>query len=163
MEIKIDIKKKLGCLSTRKSGWSKEVNIVSWNEGLAKYDIREWSPDHRRMSKGFTAKEREMYVYASSYAKWIALGRPLLERPIKFGKERTQEVARILANIGAVEFPDGATAELNFVSWNGDEPKFDLRYWSPNRSSASCGVRLSEKEAETLFRLYDECEKGVAE
>ena len=48
MEIKIDIKKKLGCLSTRKSGWSKEVNIVSWNEGLAKYDIREWSPDHRR-------------------------------------------------------------------------------------------------------------------
>ncbi|MBP3899080.1 MAG: hypothetical protein J6D57_14765, partial [Mogibacterium sp.] len=30
----------------------KEVNIVSWNNGFPMVDIRAWSKDHRRMSRG---------------------------------------------------------------------------------------------------------------
>ena len=44
----------VGILAKRPNDWSKEVNIVSWNEGPAKLDISEWSPDHDKMSKGIT-------------------------------------------------------------------------------------------------------------
>jgi hypothetical protein len=44
-DIKYEIVKKLGVLSTSSRGWSKELNLVSWNDRPAKYDIREWSPD----------------------------------------------------------------------------------------------------------------------
>ena len=35
------------------------MNLVSWNGYDPKYDIRDWSPDHTRMTKGltFTAEE----------------------------------------------------------------------------------------------------------
>jgi hypothetical protein len=41
------------------SGWTKEANIVCWNGGSPKLDIREWDPDHERMSKGVTLYEAE--------------------------------------------------------------------------------------------------------
>ena len=37
-----------------RSGWRMELNVVSWNYGPAQYDIREWSPDHKRMGRGIT-------------------------------------------------------------------------------------------------------------
>ena len=40
----------VGILAQYPTGWSKEVNIVSWNEGPAKLDIRDWSEDHEKMS-----------------------------------------------------------------------------------------------------------------
>lgn len=43
----------------RDSGWTKEANIVCWNGGSPKLDIREWDPDHERMSKGITLYEAE--------------------------------------------------------------------------------------------------------
>ena len=64
-EIKFEIVERLGVLSTNEKGWTKELNIVSWNEREAKYDLREWNPDHTRMSKGitFTEKEAEKLFY----------------------------------------------------------------------------------------------------
>ena len=38
----------------REVPWTKEVNIVSWNGGEPKIDIRDWSQDHTRMSRGIT-------------------------------------------------------------------------------------------------------------
>ena len=58
-EIKFEIVERLGVLSTNEKGWTKELNIVSWNEREAKYDLREWNPDHTRMSKGITFTEEE--------------------------------------------------------------------------------------------------------
>lgn len=55
-----EIRKRLGVLSTNeKTGWTKEANIVSWNNGPAKLDIREWNPEHDRMSRGLALKEDE--------------------------------------------------------------------------------------------------------
>ncbi len=59
-EIKFEIVKTLAVLSTSEKGWSKELNLVSWNERPAKYDLREWSPDHQVMSKGITLSLDEM-------------------------------------------------------------------------------------------------------
>lgn len=44
----------LGVISTSKTGWTKELNIISWNDYDPKFDIREWSPDHQHMTKGLT-------------------------------------------------------------------------------------------------------------
>lgn len=60
MEITFKIIKHFGTISTNANGWNKEVNLVSWNNGSAKIDIREWSPDHKIMSKGITLTEDEM-------------------------------------------------------------------------------------------------------
>ena len=36
------------------NGWTREVNIVSWNGAEPKVDIRDWNADHTKMSKGIT-------------------------------------------------------------------------------------------------------------
>ncbi len=50
----------IAVLSSGKSGWTKELNLVSWNGGEPKYDIRDWSPDHSRMGKGATFSAEEI-------------------------------------------------------------------------------------------------------
>lgn len=59
-EIKYEIVKKIGVLSTSASGWAKEVNLISWNDREPKYDIREWSADHEKMGKGVTLSKEEL-------------------------------------------------------------------------------------------------------
>ncbi len=46
----------------------------------------------------------------------------------------------------------GWTKELNFISWNEREPKYDLRDWAPDHAKVGKGVTLS---AEELKRLRD--------
>ena len=58
--VSFEILQQVGVLSTSGTGWSKEVNLVSWNGSAPKYDIREWDPAHERMSRGVTLNEREM-------------------------------------------------------------------------------------------------------
>ena len=57
--IKFEIEEKLGVLSTR-TGWSKELNLVSWNNRKAKGDIREWDEEHQKMGKGITLSKEEL-------------------------------------------------------------------------------------------------------
>jgi len=59
-EIKYEIIKKIGVLSTSASGWSKELNLVSWNDREPKYDLRDWSGDHEKMGKGVTLSQEEL-------------------------------------------------------------------------------------------------------
>ena len=58
-EIKYEITKHIGVLSESAKGWTKELNLVSWNDREPKYDIREWSPEHEKMGKGVTLSEEE--------------------------------------------------------------------------------------------------------
>ena len=57
--IRFEIIKHFGVLSTAQTGWTKEFNIVKWND-REKFDIRDWAPGHERMSKGVTLYEHEM-------------------------------------------------------------------------------------------------------
>lgn len=52
--ITFEIVEHLGIVSSYPTGWSKELNKVIWNGGSAKYDLRDWSPDHDHMSRGIT-------------------------------------------------------------------------------------------------------------
>lgn len=59
-EITFEITKELGVISENAKGWTRELNLVSWNEREPKYDIRDWNADHTRMSKGISMTEEEM-------------------------------------------------------------------------------------------------------
>ena len=61
-ELKYEITKSLGVLSENAKGWTKELNMISWNDREPKYDIREWNPDHTRMGKGVTLTDDEAEV-----------------------------------------------------------------------------------------------------
>ena len=54
-----EIVEHIAVLSTSKTGWTKELNLISWNGRTAKYDIREWSPEHEKMGKGITLTDEE--------------------------------------------------------------------------------------------------------
>lgn len=54
------IEKYIGVLSESSTGWSKELNLISWNERAAKFDIRDWDPDHQKMGKGITLTREEL-------------------------------------------------------------------------------------------------------
>jgi hypothetical protein len=58
-EIKYEITKEIGVLSEGIKGWTKELNLISWNDRPAKYDIREWAPNHVTMGKGVTLSIEE--------------------------------------------------------------------------------------------------------
>lgn len=61
-EFTFEIVKNLGVLSESTKGWKKELNIVSWNGGRPKFDIRDWSPEHDKMGKGITMNEEEIQL-----------------------------------------------------------------------------------------------------
>ena len=48
-EIKFGIKETVGVLSESTKGWTKEFNLVRWNDKVPKYDIREWDPAHEKI------------------------------------------------------------------------------------------------------------------
>lgn len=61
-DINYEIVEELGVLSTATSGWQKELNYISWNEGEPKFDIRQWGPNHQRMGKGISLNREEAEI-----------------------------------------------------------------------------------------------------
>ena len=70
-EIKYETQMSYGELSTSPKGWTKELNLISWNGAAAKFDIREWDPDHEKMGKGVTLTHDE------AEALYLLLGKAL--------------------------------------------------------------------------------------
>ena len=59
-DIKFEIKEDIGILSESAKGWTKELNLVSWNGATPKYDLRDWAPEHEKMGKGITLSADEV-------------------------------------------------------------------------------------------------------
>ena len=60
----------------------------------------------------------------------------------------------IIEELGVLsESAKGWQKELNLISWNGAEPKYDLRDWAPNHEKMGKGVTLNEEEVKTLYKL----------
>lgn len=58
-KITFEIKEQIATLSSSK-GWSKEINLISWNGYEPKYDIRDWDSTHTKMGKGITLSGLEL-------------------------------------------------------------------------------------------------------
>ena len=49
----------------------------------------------------------------------------------------------------------GWNKELNFVSWNGNTPKLDIRDWSPEHEKMGKGTTLSKEEVTKLKEILE--------
>jgi len=61
-DIKYEIINELAVLSKSSKGWTKELNIISWNDREPKYDIRDWAPNKDKMGKGITLTKEELII-----------------------------------------------------------------------------------------------------
>ncbi len=65
----------------------------------------------------------------------------------------------IIKQIGVLsKSASGWAKELNLVSWNDREPKYDLRDWSADRQKMGKGVTLSREELLALKELLNSVE-----
>lgn len=72
-DISCEIVEQLLVIEERNAGWNLELNIVKWNDGEPKYDIRPWNEDHSRSGKGLTLTEdnlKSIIKYAEDARIW---------------------------------------------------------------------------------------------
>ncbi|MDP5276427.1 YdbC family protein [Chengkuizengella axinellae] len=68
--------------------------------------------------------------------------------------ELKYEILKTIAILS--ESPKGWKKELNLISWNGRDPKYDIRDWSPDHEKMGKGVTLSHEELKELKQLLNE-------
>ena len=62
----------------------------------------------------------------------------------------------IKETIGVIaESSKGWKKELNLISWNGKEAKYDLREWAPGHEKMGKGVTLSKEELKCLKEILN--------
>ena len=70
--------------------------------------------------------------------------------------DRKELKYEIITNVGIVsEQPGGWKKELNRVSWNGGEPKYDLRDWAPEHAKMGKGITMTEEDLRSLKKIID--------
>lgn len=70
-----------------------------------------------------------------------------------FQKELKFEIINSIGTISKQS--SGWQKELNRISWNGGEPKYDLRDWSPDHEKMGKGITLTEEELRVLKEIID--------
>ncbi|WP_294541305.1 PC4/YdbC family ssDNA-binding protein [uncultured Gemmiger sp.] len=68
----------------------------------------------------------------------------------EFKYEITERIAVLSTNTSGWE------RQLNMVSWNGKEPKYDLRDWAPDGSKMGKGISMTREELVTLKGILEE-------
>lgn len=71
-DIKHEIVSSVGTVSMEQTGWKKELNVVKWNGVKAKYDLRRWSSDHKKLGHGVTLTEDELVALGKLINKELA-------------------------------------------------------------------------------------------
>jgi hypothetical protein len=66
--------------------------------------------------------------------------------PIDIGGEKY----RILEKVAVFAEKNGSVLELNVVSWGGEEPVIDMRYWNHKTGVSSSGVSMTPKDINNL-------------
>jgi len=107
--ITFEIREYLGTIAKYDTNWRKELNIVSWNGGTPKFDIRDWDEQHVKMSKGITLSKWEMRKVVDLYFAYNN------ERTVARGRAREEERNALRAaphrRRDTSEFDDGSVDE----------------------------------------------------
>lgn len=63
----------------------------------------------------------------------------------------------IIKEIAVLSQSDSSyTKEINLIAWNGNELKYDIRSFSPNREKCGKGITLTADEAVALLKALQE-------
>ena len=71
----------------------------------------------------------------------------------EFKYEITEQIAVLSTNP-----TNGWERQLNMVSWNEREPKYDIRDWSPDNNKMGKGISLTAEELKILKGILEELE-----
>ena len=63
------------------------------------------------------------------------------------------EIKEIIGTLS--QSPKGWNKELNLISWNGKEPKYDLRDWAPEHEKMGKGITVTVEELKELRDLLN--------
>ena len=64
------------------SGWSTRLNLISWNGGTPKLDIRSWNEDMSRMGKGISFSKEDAKDLAVLLNSYLGIEGEDLDRPL---------------------------------------------------------------------------------
>lgn len=65
-----------------------------------------------------------------------------------------KQTYEIYQHIGSISEPNnGWIKELNYISWNGREPVYDIRTWTLDHSRYGKGVTITQGEMKKLQEL----------
>lgn len=64
------------------SGWSTRLNLISWNGGSPKLDIRSWNEDMSRMGKGVSFSKEDAKDLAILLNSYLGIDEEDLDRPL---------------------------------------------------------------------------------
>ena len=70
----------------------------------------------------------------------------------EFTYEVTERIAVLSTNARGWE------RQLNMVSWNGREPKYDIRDWAPDNAKMGKGISLTHDELAILKGILNDLE-----
>ena len=158
-KIVFEIRAHLGEISSKKDGWKKELNLVSWNgQEPPKFDIREWSLDHTKMSRGITLFDNEMRKLTQYYNQFCNA------RTVSESKNSTNAAAK--AGLKAGEEPGGARDAGDMPSVNDyltEEVQKDVKsaeqdkaeksdvIYEPVAQNSDAAALTEEKNSEAVF------------
>ncbi len=70
--------------------------------------------------------------------------------------QRTEFKYEVVESYGVIsESASGWKKELNKISWNGGNPKYDIRDWAPDHQKMGKGVTLTDEEFTALKELIN--------
>lgn len=79
-EISFKVVDRIGVIASYQNGWSKELNLICWNDGGPKFDIRDWDEEHEHMSRGITLHEGEAERLTELLMKRLGKSAPAARR-----------------------------------------------------------------------------------
>lgn len=150
--ISYEIKEHIGVITKNKSGWNKELNLISWNGNNPRFDIRDWDEHHEKMSRGVTLSEWEMQKMVDIYLKRnsdiaVARGRALEEER---RKRRQSNMEHEEALYGQHDSFDGAAeAGIPFVEDANPEHNHESLETPFERVDAETGEIVPNDEGES--------------
>lgn len=109
-----------------RSGYTKEVNLVSWNEAKPKYDIRPWSPDHKKMGKGLTFTADEFIMLNTITSAMISSKPDLKSRYMELLNDKLNDPTDQKSAIAAASDMNTLGVQSNLASAKPQESATDL-------------------------------------
>lgn len=70
-EINFEVVEKIGVINKYPTGWTKELNLIAWNGGKPKLDLRDWDEEHEHMSRGITLHVDEAKTLSDKLNQFI--------------------------------------------------------------------------------------------
>ena len=70
-------------------------------------------------------------------------------------KSTSEPTYKVLEECGTISTNKGWDLKLKYISWNGRDPKYDLRTWKEDEDGEKCGkgITLTGEELEELLKL----------